>query len=457
LGVGQWRASAHSLVQEYLNRTDHLWSIVTNGRCLRLLRDNASLTRPAFLEFDLEAMMEGGVYADFALLFVLLHRSRLPKGMTDTSTCWLEQWREAAQREGTRALGDLRAGVETALRSLGRGFLAHPENEALRARLRSGDLSVEEYYRQLLRLVYRLIFMLAAEERELLFPETASPAAEIIYARHYSVSRLRDLAQQCRHGDRHDDLWRGLQVTFDALTHGNAALGLAALNGGLFDAASCADVDQALLSNADLLDAARGLSLVRTGKTTRRVNYRDMNVEELGSVYESLLDLHPALDTSGSQPAFNFAVSTERKTTGSYYTPSELVQELIKSALEPVVERALTSASSTEDKLKALLDLKICDPACGSGHFLLAAARRIGKEVARLRTGESEPAPTQVREGVREAIRQCIYGVDLNPLAVDLCKLALWLEGHTPAGHSRSWITASSVATAWSAFRSHAR
>ncbi|NMC21704.1 MAG: SAM-dependent DNA methyltransferase, partial [Thermogutta sp.] len=80
---------------------------------------------------------------------------------------------------------------------------------------------------------------------------------------------------------------------------------------------------------------------------------------------------------------------------------------------------------------QALLGLRVCDPACGSGHFLLAAARRLGKELARVRTGEDEPAPERVREAVRDVISHCIYGVDKNPLAVDLCKVALWIEGHT--------------------------
>ncbi|HIP99275.1 TPA: hypothetical protein EYH33_01880, partial [Candidatus Bipolaricaulota bacterium] len=80
---------------------------------------------------------------------------------------------------------------------------------------------------------------------------------------------------------------------------------------------------------------------------------------------------------------------------------------------------------------QAILSIKVCDPASGSGHFLLAAARRLGKELARVRTGESEPAPEAFREAVRHVIARCIYGVDKNPLAVDLCKVALWIESHT--------------------------
>jgi hypothetical protein len=127
---------------------------------------------------------------------------------------------------------------------------------------------------------------------------------------------------------------------------------------------------------------------------------------------------------------FQLAYGTERKSTGSYYTRPELVQELIKSALVPVIEERLKDTKTKEEKERALLSLKVCDPAAGSGHFLLAAARRIGKELAKVRTGEDQPTPTEFRMAVRDVIQHCIYGVDLNPLAVDLCKVALWLEGH---------------------------
>ncbi|HUX86328.1 MAG TPA: N-6 DNA methylase, partial [Chloroflexota bacterium] len=157
-----------------------------------------------------------------------------------------------------------------------------------------------------------------------------------------------------------------------------------------------------------------------------------MDVEELGSVYESLLDYHPIVRWVSERPRFEFVQGSERKTTGSYYTPSELVLELIKSALDPVIAQALAGGRTRDQKRARLLRLTVCDPAAGSGHFLLAAARRIGRALAQLDSGDGEPDPAAIRIGTREAIRHCIYGVDLNPLAVDLCKLALWIEGQTP-------------------------
>src|SRR5271169_3524115 len=136
----------------------------------------------------------------------------------------------------------------------------------------------------------------------------------------------------------------------------------------------------------------------------------------------------------GSQSGASFALTagSQRKETGSYYTPPELVRELIESALVPVMQERLAVASTREAKEKALLSLTICDPAAGSGHFLLAAARRVGRELAIVRSEEAEPAPETYRAALRDAIRHCLYAVDKNPLAIDLCKVALCIDGHAP-------------------------
>jgi hypothetical protein len=109
-----------------------------------------------------------------------------------------------------------------------------------------------------------------------------------------------------------------------------------------------------------------------------------------------------------------------------------LVRELIESALVPAMEARSDAAKTKEEKERALLSLTICDPAAGSGHFLLAAARRVGRELAIIRSSEAEPAPEKYRAALRDVIRHCLYAVDKNPLAVDLCKVALWVEGHAP-------------------------
>lgn len=476
---GKPRLSPHALLQEYLNSTEQVWGIVTNGERLRLLRDNSRFTRPAYVEFDLRSMLEGEKFNEFAILYRLLHRSRLPQGQTDATSCLLERYHQRAVETGGRVRDGLRDGVEGALKLLGNGLLRHPANAALRQKLAAGLASGKDgdgmltplgYYRQLLRLVYRVLFLMVAEERNLiaaeldetdpLSPSTYRPKAEVrlqIYRDHYSVARLRRLAESSGAGrGPHADLWLGLWTTFDMLEGSDEqsprSLGLAPLDGALFGAEALADLSGTMLTNADLLRAVRALSLYRDkeSKALRRVNYAALDVEELGSVYESLLDYRPVASPEGALPAydaegfevrfFNLATGTERKTTGSYYTRPELVQELIKSALVPVMEERLKAAGADpKAREKALLAIRVVDPACGSGAFLLAAARRLGRELAKVRTGEEQPTPTQFRLAVREVIQRCIFGVDLNPLAVDLCKLGLWLEGHS-AGMPLSFL-----------------
>jgi hypothetical protein len=447
--AGRPRLSPHALVQEYLNRTEHLWGIVANGYQLRLLRNSALMTRPSYVEFDLQQMLAGEHFADFTVFYRLVHRSRLPVAVEDAADCWLEGYFQQALEQGGRVRDRLRDGVEEALQLFGSGFLRHPASGPLRHKVHTGNLSATAYYRQLLRLVYRLLFLMVSEERHLVGPD--DPAQAGIYCRYYSLSRLRDLAEEYLVSDeRHGDLWQGLCQTFRLYEDEDIArrLGMHALDADLFGPHAIPDLESAQLYNVDLLRALRHLSLYRERHVIRRVNYAALDVEELGSVYESLLEYHPVVEERDGRPIFAFVLGSERKTTGSYYTRPELVQELIKSALEPVIEERLKTVQLEEGKTKtpggkandhvsrftdyesALLSIKVCDPAAGSGHFLLAAARRLGRELARVRSGEEHPTPGAFRQAVRDVIQHCIYGVDKNPLAVDLCKVALWLEGH---------------------------
>jgi len=451
------KRSPHSLMQEFLNRSDdHLWGFLSNGLRLRVLRDNVSLTRAAYVEFDLEAMMNGELYADFSLLWLVCHQSRVeapsvpPSGGERGGDCWLERWSREAAAQGTRALDALRGGVQEAIAALGRGFLAHPANRDLKTTLKSGELNVQDYYRQLLRLVYRLIFLFVAEDRDLLLLPGTPAEAQRRYAGFYSVRRLRDLAEVQR-GGPHPDLYRCLRQVFVLLREGYEPLGLPGLGSFLFSERSTPAMDGADLANRDLLDAVRTLAFTIEGKVRRPVDYRNLGSEELGSVYESLLELHPQLNAGAGTFDLGVAAGSERKTTGSYYTPSSLIQSLLDSALEPVVEDRLADVKREDVKRKdvkrkddddyalrftdyeeAILSIKVVDPACGSGHFLVAAAHRLARHLARARTGDDEPAPAELRAALRDVVRRCIHGVDINPMAVELCKVALWMETLDP-------------------------
>jgi hypothetical protein len=427
---GATAASPHSLLQVFLNRSDdHLWGFVSNGHKLRILRDNVSLTRQAYVEFDLEAMMEGEVYSDFVLLWLLCHQSRVDaERPTDY---WLEKWAKAAQEQGTRALDQLRDGVQRAIEALGAGFIAHTANTDLRDKLQAGELDKQDYYRQLLRLVYRLLFLFVAEDRDLLLDPTTPDDAQDRYRKYYSTRRLRNVAEKLK-GTRHHDLYESLRLVMQLLSgqdNGKGqAIGLPVLGSFLFSDNAVNDIINAKISNRDLLNAIRALAFTedRSIRVLRPVDYKHLGPEELGSVYESLLELHPEINISAKSFSLATAGGNERKTTGSYYTPSSLINALLDSALDPVL------AEATRNGEDAVLDLKICDPACGSGHFLIAASHRMAKALAFVRTGEEEPPPDAIQQAKRDIIGHCIYGVDINPMAVELCKVNLWMEALEP-------------------------
>jgi hypothetical protein len=439
------KRSAFGLLQEGLNAMDvALWGIATNGLLLRIARDNSSLTRPAWVEIDLERLFSEERYADFSVMWLLIHLSRFGNAGSSNDDCALEQWRNACREQGSRARETLRDGVEAALVELGQGFVSHPANTSLRESLATGVLSSQDFLRELLRLVYRKIFLLTVEEREILHRSDADPNAIALYSDGYSLRRLRERSVRRSAHDRHGDLWQALKQVWIGLEAGEPLLALPPL-GGLFEASQCPTLDVCKLENRFLLSAVFHLSWLRpeANAPLTRVNWRDMGPEELGSIYESLLELVPMLSNEHRQFSFHTGTATRgnaRKTSGSYYTHDSLVQVQLESALEPVIASALSSHPIGQEAVDALLQLSVIDPACGSGHFLLAAARRIAGHLARVRAqmrdsqlgNSGQPTPDDYRHALRDVITHCVYGVDMNPMALELARMALWLEAYTP-------------------------
>lgn len=429
LSTDRSRSPAFAL-QDYLNdRDDALWGIVTNGAQLRLMRDNASLTRPAYIEADLVQMFTNEDIASFAVLWLLIHRSRFGAAETPATDCPLECWRDAGSKEGEAARDRLADQVQLALKLLGSGFLeANPD---LAAKLHSGEVNLTEWFNELLRLVYRLIFLMVAEDRNLLHPDKAKPDPRNLYAEGYSLQSLRKQCYRAVTWDKHHDRYEGVKVVFRALAHGQPALALPAL-GGLFAEDRLPHLETATLRNRAFMEALYRLSWLADKNGMVPVNWRAMETEELGSVYESLLELQPQLGDNGKTLVFASEAAeqkgNQRKTTGSYYTPDSLVQALLDTALDPVLDKTEAEA---DDPAKALLKLSVIDPACGSGHFLLAAARRIATRLARIRA-EGTPSLADFRHALRDVARCCIHGVDRNPMAVELTKVALWIETVDP-------------------------
>lgn len=443
---GAARRAPQAMMQEFLNREDtYLWAILSNGLRLRLLRDSTALAGSAYIEFDLETIFESDLYSEFQLFWQLCHQSRLDKrggSEAPPSDCWLEQWRSESVEAGARALNKLGAGVEKALAFLGSGFLRHPHNRWLVDALHSGDLSHRDFHKALLRTAYRLLFLFVVEDRGALLDPAATTEARHRYETYFSTQRLRKMSRT-RDGGPHPDLWRTQKLVLGALGgDGLAAVGLPAL-GGLFDhdpRASRLDEQPhddlllgAELANQDFLKAIRGLGWV-AGKAGRLqpVDYRHLGAEELGSVYESLLELVPRVDTETRAFELAHLAGNERKTTGSYYTPPNLVSALLDTTLDPLLDQAVNGAAGRDDAEARLLALTVCDPASGSGGFLVAAARRIARRLAEVRAGENEPTPGEVQSALHDVVECCIYGVDMNDLAAELAKVSLWLEAMQP-------------------------
>ncbi|MFF7605029.1 Eco57I restriction-modification methylase domain-containing protein [Streptomyces parvulus] len=370
--------------------------------------------------------------------------------------CRLEWWRDFAVETGIRSRNLLRDQVAKALNVLGTGFLQNNPDlaEAITA---GGRRALDDFHHELLRLAYQLIFLFVAEDRDALLAYPGRPgrkatkaeikanqAARERYALYFSTARLRRIASR-RKGDHHTDLWQGLVRVLNALgtIGGEPTLALPEL-GGLYYLPDSDEIDRdaqtarlpgspeplrdAKLPNERLLEAVRLLSRIKDKGRTTRVDYRHLGAEELGSIYESLLELVPAREPENELFELKDLVAgNKRKLTGSYYTPSSLIEKLLDTALDPVIERYAAS-----NVPKDLLDIRFVDPSCGSGHFLVAAARRIALRYAVMDQGESQPAPELVREAMAKVVRHCVHGVDINPLAAELAKVSLWLESLTP-------------------------
>ena len=433
--------SPHDLLQRYLNIADDLWGIVTNGRKLRILRDFHHSLIKGYIEFDLEGIFETGNMADFRALFRMAHASRfipMPDGK-----CPLEKFYESSHETGVEVGRKLRAQVKEAIEILANGFL----DGELIEQLKNDEQATRDYYRDVLHIVYRLLFLFYVEQKGWL------PMKDQRYVESYSVSGLRDLSTDPQAlTDEHQDLWEGLKITFRLVRDGytfKTGEKIPAYGGQLFNGGGRFRLTERSLKNKDLLLAIFKLSFFERKGLLHKINYTHLQVDELGSVYEGLLEFVPRVlekdEEIDGKPyrAGHFVLDPRglaRKTSGSYYTDRRLVNALIESALKPVIEERLKEAEQNaidSDKLrlnreKALLSIKVCDPAAGSGAFLVAAMEELGHALARVRCENEEPDEPLVLQAKRDVLQNCIYGVDLNEMAVELCKVSLWIAAAMP-------------------------
>lgn len=449
----QRKKSPHATMLEYLNNTENVYGIVSNGKTLRILRNTGQLVKLTYIEFDLQRMLEEDKYTEFCLMFRLLHSSRFR--VSGDEQCVMERYFNMSIESGNRIRDGLSLAVQRAMETIGLAAIqgSGAGNDALRAAIMEGRLSPERFNKELIHFIYRLLFLFIIEERNLVYqiPPQEDPnykklcKFQDLYRRFYAASRLRQKSELAylRQKNYHD-LWDGLMDTFRLFENEafGEPLGIKPLGGVLFNSETLKYLKNCTISNATLMEAFSALNEFKDERQQLvKINYSSLDVEEFGSVYEGILEMRPYVNrgTDATAWEFGYVGGLDRKSTSSYYTRPDLVQSLIKTTLVPVIEKILAEHQTTEEKIKALLNMKVCDGASGSGHIVLAMARTIAWYVCTLRTGEDNPASLDYREALREVIQKCVYAVDYNPDAVELCKVVLWIEGYC-AGKPLSFL-----------------
>ncbi|NJP96395.1 hypothetical protein HCN51_44370 [Nonomuraea sp. FMUSA5-5] len=456
------RRSPHEQLQGYLNAASVRWGILTNGRMLRLLRDYHHTRSRGYVEFDLIAIFEASSYPDFLALWRLCHASRFQRLQPEAATTdedlnsedsdeesggtgpvaddppdtLLERLHAKALSAGVAAGKRVQPQVRAAISVLANGFL--DANHGLRHRMEADPDTGRDLYRELLTVLYRVLFLLFAEQRGML--NNADP----LYDETYSLTRLRAVATDGHAEPRRMDLWEGLKTTFQAFSNEEdaAKLGVYPYNGFLFDQIQTPLTSGARLPNLHLTQAIEALTTVQTGRVRMHVDYRNLGVEELGAVYESLLDYTLSIASTATNvdgrtvrpgEAYLAPLSIERSDLASYYTSTDLVDLLLARSLDPLIEDTLAKAGDNQDdQVRALLGLRVIDPACGSAAILIGALDRIAYAVAKARSAPQEPRDTDLAHARREVLQRCIYGAEKDPFAAELAKVALWIHCVVP-------------------------
>lgn len=388
------------------------WAFLFNGQALRLVDARRTYAR-RFLEFDLGAALLDD--AGGAVLWALFRAEALRRAGGARGPSLLDEIVLASETYRAAVGTELGQGVRRALAALMEGVLRALGRRRGPSRSR---VPLESVFDQALTLVYRILFLLFAEARRLV------PVWHPVYRDAYTIDALR---RQITAPGPPRGVWEALQAISRLAYFGcqTADLRVTPFNGRLFSPRRAPLLDRLVLEDEAARGALSALTLRASDAGGREaISYADLGVEQLGAVYERVLDLVPRVERAGRAARVRLETGAgRRKATGSFYTPRSITEYLVRRTLQPLVEGA-----SADD----ILRLRILDPAMGSGAFLVAACRYLAAayEAALLREGAVSPADLGDRERVqfrRLVARQCLYGVDANPTAVYLARLSLWL------------------------------
>ncbi len=501
-------------ITNYLYRSGVKWGILTNGRNWRLYEHEKSSKGGVYFEIDLANILDAQDRAHFKQFYLFFRRHALipdEQGVT-----FLDRVAEGSAQYAAEVGNKLKESVYDALRQLMNGLLTHPSNK-----LDANDPgTLKEVHDNALIVLYRLLFILYAEDRGLLDCDDPTYLAYSLREKYSQINtHLRE--RRKHYVPRMGQIWQGLMDVFSLIDQGYSDGGVPAYNGGLFSPERNPRLayeplpgirpwtigDQHLAQTIDLLAYERKPGAT-VGNHMKRVDYKSLAVQHLGSIYEGLLELQPYVATeplveaadNGKavfKPASQVPIPKpikgrpplkvdtgevylvtnrgERKATGSYYTPKYVVDYIVENTLGPLTDEAAKQVAALrpevdaeiarlgrersqwegqaggggqaarnevekrgraiEEQKRRLLEpyltLKVLDPAMGSGHFLVGAADFLSLAIAtdpNLLLPDSTNGDDPLYAYKRMVVQRCLYGVDLNPLAVELAKLSLWLH-----------------------------
>lgn len=409
----------------YMQHAGTDWGILTNGRMWRLYHKGTAHKLDRFYEVDLPALVESGDAEDFLYFYAFFRRAAFEDGALGVGALLRES------EDYARSVGDsLKGQVYEALRHLAQGFLDYPGNG-----LAADAPTLREIYDNSLILLYRMLFVLYAESRDLLPVRDSRD-----YRDYYSLHAIkRDVAERLAGGrallPTSATLWPRLNELFSIINAGSPPLNVATFNGGLFDPERHPFLERYTVGDGHLQEAVDRLSRV----DVQFVDYRDLAERHLGTIYEGLLEYHlEAADQEAEPGEAGWTVDLlndrgERKATGSYYTPDFVVKYIVEATVGPVLREAVSGAKTDEEKVAAVLAVNVLDPSMGSGHFLVEVMEYVARFLVELgvapagEAGEESDEASELAYWKRRVAQSCVYGVDANPLAVDLAKLSLWL------------------------------
>ena len=399
-------------------------------------------------------MFDGEVYADFVVLWLLCHQSRVEGDPPEK--CWLERWvTDAAQAAAPAPSTSFATASRRAIDALGARLPRPPgQHRPARTAAHRRRSSTQDYYRQLLRLVYRLLFLFVAEDRDLLLRPDADATARARYRRFYSPPALRGARRAPSGGSPRRPLGRR-SASSSPRSAGRRASPRSACPASASSSGPTArmpDLDGAELANDRpprrhprahaFTMTARPLAPSTTATSAPRSSAASTSRSSSST---------PSSTPTPARSTSDVAAGNERKTTGSYYTPD---QRSSPSCSTPRSTRCSTKPPTQPDPGSGASSPSRCStPPAARGHFLIAAAHRIASRLAAVRTGDDEPRPKPSAHALRDVVGRCLYGIDVNPMAVELCKVSLWMEAVEPGKPLSSSTTTSSAATASSAPR----